>query len=218
MINYEDMIEKHLTISDNVAIGFEKILSKVKRYGKNVKVIINEKEYNTRELYDYTAIIMYPENKEIPEKSRWQTESALDRYAEKFIMGDIIPDGVPYTYGNLMRCHVDQVEKCIEKLSKCSTDRQATIMIGDYNCLNMKEPPCCRVVDFKIRENKLNMTLLFRSHDITAWPVNLWGFAKLQKYIADRLNVGVGLICCHSMSLHLYDGDCDLLGWQSFSI
>jgi thymidylate synthase len=115
-----------------------------------------------------------------------------------------------------MRHPVNQVKLVIEKLKEDRNSRQATIMLGDGNCLKEESPACCRIVDFKIRDNLLNMFLLFRSHDITAYYPNLRAFAKLQEFVSNEVGVEIGVLGVTSESLHLYEGDCDLIGWERF--
>jgi len=207
---------RHFLHTYTLAEANDEILESCKKWGRLVKIKTKDGFVRTRELYNFNVIVEYPQNKEIPNKCRWKSYYALEEYSKE-IMTDRIPDGFTYTYGSLMRKPFDQVEKVIEILKSDRNNRQAVIMLGDGNCLNDNEPPCCRIVDFKVREEKLNIGLYFRSHDITAWFANMWAFSKLQKYIADEIEVQTGKLDVKSESLHLYEGDCDLLNWTSFS-
>ena len=66
------------------------------------------------------------------------------------------------------------------------------------------------LVDFKIRDGKLNTTALWRSHDIYgAWFPNAVGLTHLAKYAADKLNMDVGTVTIHSISAHIYEVNFD---------
>lgn len=191
------------------------MMREIKFVGKNVNIKVGDKVVKTREILNAHGIIYYPLTMSYPEMGRWKNEAALKVYFDE-VMTDKIPGGFTYTYGFLMRHPVNQVDLVIEKLKEDRNSRQATIMLGDGNCLKEESPACCRIVDFKIREDYLNMFLLFRSHDITAYYPNLRAFAKLQEYIANEVGAKIGVLGCTSESLHLYEGDCDLIGWKSF--
>jgi hypothetical protein len=65
---------------------------------------------------------------------------------------------------------------------------------------------CLRLIDFKIKENKLNFIVYFRSHDLWAgFPENLGGLQLLKEYMAIELGVEDGEIIEVSKGLHLYD-------------
>jgi heme/copper-type cytochrome/quinol oxidase subunit 2 len=62
------------------------------------------------------------------------------------------------------------------------------------------------LVDFKIRDNKLHTTALWRSHDLyQAWFANAVGLTYLSQYVAGELDVEVGTVTIHSISLHMYE-------------
>ena len=69
-----------------------------------------------------------------------------------------------------------------------------------------EEVPCMMLVDLKIRDGKLNITGLWRSHDIYgAWFPNAVGLTNLGQYAAGELSVQVGTLTIHSISAHIYE-------------
>ena len=72
-----------------------------------------------------------------------------------------------------------------------------------------KDPPCNNMVYFKLRDNKLHMTVINRSNDLHfgLFAVNLPTFGILQSYIAARLGVEMGTQTHFSNSLHIYTED-----------
>lgn len=122
----------------------------------------------------------------------------------------------------------NQIDPLIERLRKDPSDRRAVLQIWDgrggknvsvnepgYESLyswaydltaETKDPPCNNMVYFKLRDNKLHMTVINRSNDIHfgLFAVNLPTFGILQSYIAARLGVDMGAQTHFSNSLHVY--------------
>ena len=65
-------------------------------------------------------------------------------------------------------------------------------------------------MDFKIRNNKLYTTALWRSHDIYgAWFPNAVGLTYLAQYVAGEVGLDLGSITIHSISAHIYEVNFD---------
>jgi thymidylate synthase len=57
----------------------------------------------------------------------------------------------------------------------------------------------------RIKEGKLIMQTTWRSRDLfRAWEANVNGMIRIQKDIAEKLNVGIGHYLDFSNSLHIY--------------
>ena len=101
-----------------------------------------------------------------------------------------------------------QIPWALERLTKSDTDRRAVLQIwssADLNAIT-KDPPCNTEVMFKVRGEKLHMTVINRSNDLH-WglhAVNIFQFGILQEYVACRLGVGMGEQTHYSDSLHIY--------------
>lgn len=110
----------------------------------------------------------------------------------------------------------DQIDPLVERLRKDPNDRRAVLSIWnntlshEYHQPDLtaetKDPPCNNMVYFKLRDNKLHMTVICRSNDIHwgLFAVNIPTFGILQEYIAARLGVGIGHQTHVSNSLHVY--------------
>lgn len=128
---------------------------------------------------------------------------------------DYSDDGV-HLYGAYGKRIYHQIDPLIERLRKDTSDRRAVLAIWDadqrpdkYNddlTVNSKDPPCNTQVMFKLRDNKLHMTVINRSNDLHfgLFAVNLPTFGILQSYIAARLGVDMGTQTHFSNSLHIY--------------
>jgi len=83
---------------------------------------------------------------------------------------------------------------------------QAVMEIGMPSDIMLADPPCLRLVDTRIRNNKLHFIVYFRSWDLyNGFPVNLAGLQQLKKYMADSIGVDDGSIRAMSKGIHLYD-------------
>lgn len=155
------------------------------------------------------------------------------KYAEEYAVNYIVA-GRPlqkneqYTYASRLN---DEVWK-LEKKDPCCSDwdigdwvppikeiidmyksiapnyrtNQACLEIGEPSDIGLSDPPCCRLVDTKIKDGKLHFYLYFRSWDLWAGlPVNLYGFQMLKEMMAQEIGVEDGEIVAYSKGLHLYD-------------
>lgn len=69
-----------------------------------------------------------------------------------------------------------------------------------------KSSPCLVLVQALIQEERLNLTVFFRSHDMTqGWPENAYGCAAIQKEIAMAVGVETGLLTIISGSAQIYN-------------
>lgn len=135
-------------------------------------------------------------------------ESILNYFVNSLMNEEVLPNQ-QYTYGNYI---VPQLPRVIDILTEGKGDtNQATITIGDKNSVNLKDPPCLKVIDFKVvAGRKLNMTVFFRSWDLYAGlPENLGGFQLLKEYVVDslpkELGISDGELIASSNGLHIYE-------------
>ncbi len=104
-----------------------------------------------------------------------------------------------------------QIVPLIKRLKADPNDRRCVLTIWDEGdlCAETKDPPCNDVVMFKLRDERLHMTVMNRSNDLHwgLYAVNQFQFGLLQEYIAARLGVGLGNQTHYSQSLHIYTDD-----------
>ncbi|MCX6707298.1 MAG: thymidylate synthase, partial [Candidatus Woesearchaeota archaeon] len=68
-----------------------------------------------------------------------------------------------------------------------------------------KSSPCLAFIQAMVVDEKLNLTVFFRSHDMAqGWPENAYGCAAIQRYIADGIGLETGLITIISSSAQIY--------------
>jgi len=178
--------------------------------------ITDERGTRTKELLDLLVVVEDPCQEMIPDEYSWNLER-LEDYAQQLISGQ--NPGFEYTYGERLRSwaipgiseSVDQIERLINHLNSDSNTRRATAVTWIPPVDSAKdEIPCMIVDDFKIREGKVNLTALFRSHDFAgAYPANLYGLTHLLEYVAKGTGTELGTIVTLSVSAHIYDHDWD---------
>ena len=181
--------------------------SLVKRIITNGVEINDERGSLTLELLNTMVSVQKPLELEIPEGYFWRGEK-LEKYAEQFLSDD--QQGFIYTYGNRLRKHfqgIDQIQEAINRLKNCNQSRRAISITWDPPTdTQSEEVPCMIIVDFKIRDGKLQTTGLWRSHDIYgAWFPNAVGLTHLASYVAEKVGVDVGTLTIHSISAHIYE-------------
>jgi thymidylate synthase len=113
-----------------------------------------------------------------------------------------------YTYGEYM---TPQIEEIIKRYKLGFDTNQMCMTVGDRGSIYQKDPPCLRVVDTRIQDNKLHFVLYFRSWDLWGgFPTNLGGLQLLKEYMAREIGIQDGGIVAFSKGLHLYEHCWDL--------
>jgi thymidylate synthase len=101
---------------------------------------------------------------------------------------------------------VDQIAYIISKLSSSSRSRRAlAITWNPVSDEPLSNCPCLQLVQCIIRDNKLQMKVVFRSNDmLTAAGANMFALVHLQDYIAQQLGVTPGSYTHISLVPHIY--------------
>ncbi|MCL0046531.1 thymidylate synthase [Dehalococcoidales bacterium] len=108
-----------------------------------------------------------------------------------------------YTYGQYLENQIPQVIR-MYKEDGYNTN-QAFMAVGDKDSIFLSDPPCLRAIDTRIRDNKLNFIVYFRSWDLWAgFPSNLAAIQLLKEYMASEIGVDDGELIALSKGLHLY--------------
>ncbi len=131
----------------------------------------------------------------------------IKKYFYELLINPEVGKNQQYTYGSYI---APQLPKIIDILLKGKGNtNQATITIGDRDSVYLDDPPCMKVINFKIVSGSLNMSVLFRSWDLVAgMPENLGGLQWLKHYALahlSSLNVLDGEMIAFSDGLHIYE-------------
>jgi thymidylate synthase len=195
-----------------------KVLRTIYDYGKITKMKTGDST-SVRECIDLITIIEDedPDRPQMEPYFRFDEKYLKDYYNE--ICSPHIPQGMIYTYGSRFRAweskdgqKIDQIADMIEYLKKDTYRKSAlaqTWIVEDEltrRYLNKdKNSPCVILVQPNIQDGVLHLTVYVRSNDMfRAWPLNVFGFRKLQKIIAEGLSVDMGSLITISCSAHIY--------------
>ncbi|NBR24195.1 MAG: thymidylate synthase [Micrococcales bacterium] len=103
----------------------------------------------------------------------------------------------------------DQYAPVIERLKKDPDSRQAVVTIWNPELDLLPEKrdyPCTILHQFRIRDNKLNMSVYMRSNDVWLGAAyDFFQFTRVQIAMASVLGVAPGSYAHHVGSLHIYE-------------
>ena len=121
-----------------------------------------------------------------------------------YLMAAHKAEGEQYTYGQYLEKQIAEVIK-MYKEDGYNTN-QAFMAVGDSQSIFLSDPPCLRAIDTRIRDNRLNFVVYFRSWDLWAgFPSNLAAIQLMKEYMAEEIEVNDGEIIAMSKGLHLYE-------------
>ncbi|MEW5920117.1 MAG: thymidylate synthase [Bacillota bacterium] len=134
------------------------------------------------------------------------SEDKIWKYFSEYIIGTEKSPNEDYTYGQFI---APQIPRAVALLNDSSGNtNQACIQIGDAHSIYLNDPPCLRVITFKVVNGMLQLSVFFRSWDLFAGlPENLGGLQLLKEYILAQLSFEVqdGPIVAYSDGLHIYE-------------
>lgn len=125
---------------------------------------------------------------------------------EKYASTEIVPP-YPISYGGRLydANGVDQVALAVSRLRSKPETKSASL------CLQLPGDdyiPCLIALDFKLRDERLDMSAIYRSQNVFAsQPGNLIALRRLQRSVAAELETVAGRIALHAMSAHIYEVD-----------
>ncbi|MFX4177484.1 thymidylate synthase [Aliarcobacter butzleri] len=128
---------------------------------------------------------------------------------DKFSDDNVTLNGA-YGFRILKYFNSNQLEKAISELNENRESRRVVLTMYSPNDLNKtsKDIPCNTTIYLKIKDNKLDITILNRSNDLyLGVPYNVFVFYLLQLYIAEKINSDIGTQTHFTDSLHVYTKD-----------
>lgn len=124
------------------------------------------------------------------------------KYATCGLVGDYKIDYGSYIYDNN---GVDQIEWAINRIRRKPETKSATITLHKPG---EEMLACLSMIDFKYRNGKLDMSVVYRSQNIY-WsnPGNLLALRRIQDDVATALGYAIGKIELVVLSAHIYAAD-----------
>lgn len=146
-------------------------------------------------------------------------KQAMDYYRDQLVYGKHIKkdnpkDEAEYTYYQRLREYegLDQIDRITDKLLDFKRSRRAVAVTWQpWVDLESKDPPCMDLLKFSIKDNKLCLSVVFRSHDlIKGWCNNVYALVHLMAELS-RDWLDVGYLEVISFDPHVYMSDMDRL-------
>lgn len=162
-----------------------------------------------KEFDSITLRIIYPKSRPlipiVPEGVPPPTSmDYVEQYLPYLICGGVKQKSEQYTYGDDVNVQLQEVIR-MYKEDGYGTN-QATMSVGNALSIFLPDPQCLRVIDTRIRYDKLHFYVYFRSWDLWGgFPSNLAAIQILKEYIASEVGVDDGELIAYSKGLHLYD-------------
>lgn len=134
----------------------------------------------------------------------WKLKNLVNFNLNKKITEQIGINKVPI--GVIEFPKINQIEYIIQKLKQKPYSRRAQAitwrpLVDPFH----SDPPCLQRIYMRVKNEQLIMQTTWRSRDLfRAWEANVNGMIRIQKYVADQLNIEVGHYLDFSNSLHIY--------------
>ena len=141
----------------------------------------------------------------------WKLKNLVEYNLDKEISQQLQIDKIPIGVINFPK--INQIEYIIQKLKEKPYSRRAQAitwrpLVDPYH----SDPPCLQRIYMRVKDEQLIMQTTWRSRDLfRAWEANVNGMIRIQKYVADQLNIEVGHYLDFSNSLHIYGNTIDEL-------
>ena len=120
-------------------------------------------------------------------------------------------DGFIYTYSERLQNYndINQLDVIINRLNKnINSNRAIAVTYNPMVDMNRQDIPCLQLIQALVRDDKLILSVYFRSNDLYgAFPSNMMFLTYLGMKIANELNVKFDYIDYHCSSLHVYETD-----------
>lgn len=173
------------------------------------RIFTQRKQEDTVEILNFQMIISSPEVnfdqiKKIDKERGYHHDTVSDEiYWDTIINKRLKKFNIPE------KNTVDQLKVICDRLRKRTYNRQAYATIWSPEEDTISEHPTCILgVYFYIREVKLHMEAMLRSNDAWGQGLNdIYNLVKIQKMVAEELDIPVGSYIHNVMSYHIYDAD-----------
>jgi len=159
---------------------------------------------NTEFVKKHQKLIHHKKIVESSDGLTWKLKNLINYNLDTQISQQLGIDKIPI--GVIDFPNINQIEYIIQKLKQKPYSRRAQAitwrpLVDPFH----SDPPCLQRIFMRIKNNKLIMQTTWRSRDLfRAWEANVNGMIRIQKYVADQLNVEVGHYLDFSNSLHIY--------------
>jgi thymidylate synthase len=130
----------------------------------------------------------------------------IELMLRKYRSCDILPQ-YKISYGRLLYDNdgVDQIDWVVNRLQDKPETKAATIALHRPG---EAEPSCLSLLDFKLRDDQVAMTAVYRSQNVFAsQPGNVLALRHVQCDVATRVRLKAGTFDLFALSAHIYESD-----------
>ncbi|NEQ66777.1 MAG: hypothetical protein F6K21_14985 [Symploca sp. SIO2D2] len=168
----------------------------------------SERGQKTIELRNVSLIALKPFSEpRIPDKYQFDNDY-IEVYCNSFFENNSV-NSISHRLIKYGVKYVNQLESVIGKLKTNQNTRRAVISLWEPSeDISSQHPPCPIVIQFIIRFDKLEMSVILRSSD--AWMAAIPDYialTRIQKNVAKELGVNIGKYTQYSISYHIYEFD-----------
>jgi thymidylate synthase/ubiquinone/menaquinone biosynthesis C-methylase UbiE len=142
---------------------------------------------------------------EVPEYLKIFGSEYLDYMSKIYSAGGDPKTGRDYHKLIYNQNGIDQVDRVIKKLQSEPLTRSATIVLASSAS---EKQPCVTEVNFSIRENFLQMNVVFKSSDIAKKFIpDMRELSRIHKHVSESLNVARGKVTALILCAQVYTKD-----------
>jgi len=170
--------------------------------GDNIRVVLTELnnlivKFGTRETNDKGELRFEVSNVTTVIKSPESNLKFTDYHLN--LMSKHVPDGIKYTYGNRLGGFIQQVTTTLKDNPR---SRKSFHSLWNNFVDGKDSSPCLVSLMFVIRNSKLRLTAVFRTHNLNmAYEYNVSGLSFLMEQVANGVGVEVGELIITSLVL-----------------
>lgn len=138
--------------------------------------------------------------------NRFADRDRIELMYRKYASLDILPE-YKLSYGALLYGYhgVDQIDWVVHRLLDNRHTKSATIVLHSPG---EEELSCLSMLDFKVRDDALHMTAIYRSQNVYAsQPGNVLALRQVQEQVAAKVDAVTGDLTLHAISAHVYEPD-----------
>lgn len=165
-----------------------------------------------RQLDTLAFVITHPETRPLGFEYKGlaiSDDRSIEQYFADYLINPALADKEQYTYASRIAPHLETVA---EMLKKTPDTNQATLEVGRPEDVELADPPCLRVLSWKVTEEGLQLSSFWRSWDLfVALPTNLGGLQLLNEMMAEWAGLEVGPLFCASDGGHVYDHNWEMI-------
>lgn len=130
-------------------------------------------------------------------------DASIQRYFEDYLINPELATDEQYSYASRISPYLEIVANMLQETPDTN---QTTIEVGQPEDIYLKDPPCLRVLSWKVTPAGLQLSSFWRSWDLyVALPTNLGGLQLLNELMAEWAEIPVGPLVCYSDGGHIYD-------------